>query len=122
MNNWTPISLDELYDEIHKTENDLNGELWNFWQLIKIDPEKWEEIEYGAEGGGFWVVAVCGKKVIWYNDIEDGFNVSDYKEYGRIQGYYCNHDQLNWTVTRLYKLIKNGGIIIGQGGPPQKLK
>lgn len=35
---WKPISLKELYDQIQKTESDLNGELWNFWQLIKTEP------------------------------------------------------------------------------------
>jgi hypothetical protein len=37
MPEWKPISLSELYDQIQKTETDLNGDLWNFWQLIKID-------------------------------------------------------------------------------------
>ena len=56
MTEWKPILLSELYDQIQKTEADLNGELWNFWQLIKIDPKKWTEKDYGNEGGGFWVV------------------------------------------------------------------
>lgn len=118
MQKWKPIELIELYDEILKTESDLNGELWNFWQLIKIDPEKWSEPQFGNEGDGFWVVAVCGKKVIWYNDIEDGFNISDYKDYGVIIGYYCNQDEISLAVTRLFDLIKFGGNIIGQAGPP----
>lgn len=119
---WKPITEIELLDEIQKTETDLNGDLWNFWQLIKIDPEKWSEPEYGNEGSGFWVVGICGKKVIWYNDIEDGFNISDYKKYGQIEGYYCNQDELSWAVTRLFDLIKFGGDIIGQAGPPKPLK
>ncbi|SHH76140.1 hypothetical protein SAMN05421866_3682 [Chryseobacterium oranimense] len=121
MAEWKPISITELYDQILKTETDLTGELWNFWQLIKITPSKWIEKEYGDEGDGFWVVAICGTKIIWYNDIEEGFNISDYKNYGQIEGYYCNQDELNWAVTRLFDLIKFGGEIIGQAGPPQNL-
>ena len=117
MNEWTPISLDKIYDNIYKTETDLNGELWNFWQLIKIDPEKWAEKEYGGKDG-FWVVAICGKKVIWYNDIEEGFNISNYRNYGEIAEYYCDQDEISWTVTKLFNLIKFGGEIIGQAGPP----
>lgn len=64
MQEWIPIGLSELYDEILKTESDLNGDLWNFWQLIKIDPEKWAEPQLGDEGGGFWVVAICGMRFI----------------------------------------------------------
>ena len=122
MKKWTPISKIELLGEIHKTEIELNGELWNFWQLIKIEPEKWQEPEFGNEGGGFWVVAICGMKVIWYNDIEEGFNISDYKDYRKIEGYYCNQDELNWSVIRLYDLIRFGGDIIDQAGAPQSLK
>jgi hypothetical protein len=122
MEKWTPISKIELLGEIQKTEIELNGELWNFWQMIKIEPEKWQESEFGNEGGGFWVVAICGKKVIWYNDIEEGFNISDYNDYRKIAGYYCNQDELNWSVMRLYDLIKFGGDIVGQAGAPQSLK
>jgi len=118
---WKPISLSELHDEIYKTEIELNGELWNFWELIKIDPAKWTEKKYGHDGGGFWVVAICGTKIIWYNDIEDGFNISDYRTYGQIERYYCNQDELNSAVTRLFDLVKFGGEIIGQAGPPQNL-
>lgn len=121
MTEWGPISLLELYDQIYKTEKDLNGELWNFWQLIKIDPVKWTEALYGTLGGGFWVVAICGTKVVWYNDIEDGFNISDYKVYGEVDGYFCNQDELNRAVIRLFDLVKFGGDITGQGGPPVNL-
>ncbi|AEV96454.1 hypothetical protein Niako_0052 [Niastella koreensis GR20-10] len=50
---WEPISFNELYDKIITTENRLTGELANFWKLIKIEPEKWQEKQYGKEGGDF---------------------------------------------------------------------
>jgi hypothetical protein len=108
MEKWKPIEFNELYDEVLKTESELSGGLLIFWQLINIIPEKWKECEYGNEGDGFWVVAIFGKKVIWYNDIEEGFNISDYKDYGIINNYYSNQDELNWVVTRLFDLIKFG--------------
>lgn len=119
---WKPFTEIELLDEIMKTETDLTGDLWNFWQLIKIEPEKWIEPEYGNEGGGFWVVGICGQKVIWFNDIEEGFHISPYKKYGHIEGYYCNQDELSWTVMRLFDLIKFGGDVVGQSGPPEPLQ
>ena len=118
MDKWKPISEIELIEEIQKTETQLNGDLWNFWQLIKIDPEKWEEKSFGNEGEGFWVVAICGRKIIWFNDIEEGFNISGYKEYGKINGYFCNQEELDWTVKRLFDLVKFGGDVIGQASPP----
>lgn len=118
---WTPILETELYDEILKTETLLNGDLWNFWQLIQIYPEKWIEEAYGKEGGGFWVVAICGRRIIWYNDIEDGFNISRYSTYGRIDEYWCNQYHLNEAVIQLYDLIKFGGSIVGQANGPENL-
>ena len=105
MSDWKPITLSELWDQIYKTETDLNGNLWNFWQLIKIDPVKWEEKTHGKEGDGFWVIAICGTKIIWYNDIEEGFNISNYKIYGHIAEYWCNQDEISCCITRLFKVI-----------------
>ncbi len=122
MNKWEPISLEDLFVEISNSEPYFEDEQWNFWQLIKISPEKWSEKGYGDEGGGFWVVAICGTHVIWYNDIEEGFNISKYKVFGEIDGYFCNQDELNWTVNRLFDLVKFGGNVNGQAGPPKNIK
>lgn len=121
MKEWEPISLSELFDEIQKTEKDLDGELKNFWDLIKIDPIKWEEKGYGEMGGGFWVVAICGNKVMWYNDIEEGFNISDYKTFGKIEYYSCNQDDLIWSLTKLFDLLKFGREIVGIRGPAESM-
>ncbi|PZR23194.1 MAG: hypothetical protein DI539_03645 [Flavobacterium psychrophilum] len=102
---WEPISLKELQAEIHKTEPELKDELLVFWKLIKIEPEKWEEPEYGNEGGGFWVVSVFGKQVIWYNDIEDGFNISPYTAYGKIDEYGAEQDELSWCINKVLMSI-----------------
>jgi hypothetical protein len=103
---WVRISIEEIFNLIHNSEKELNGELLNFWKLIKIHPEKWAEKSYGKEGNGFWVIALIGRNVIYYNDIEEGFNISEYKTYGNIEEYVCNQDNLNWVITRLFDLIK----------------
>ena len=121
MSNWNPISLNDLFELIKTAEADLKGDLLHFWQLIKTRPSKWNEIGFGDEGGGFWVVAICGNRVIWYNDIEEGFNISNYKIFGEIDGYYCNQDKLNWAVIRFFDLVKLGGDIMGQSAPPQEV-
>lgn len=78
--------------------------------MIRIEPEKWEEKEYGEEGGGFWVVGICGRRVIWYNDIEEGFNISTYHTYGQIDEYRCNQYELNEEVIQLHSFIQFGNI------------
>lgn len=119
---WTPITIEEIYDMILATERDLNGELLNFWELIKIYPEKWNEETYGKEGNGFWVVGLIGRRVIYFNDIEEGFNISDYKTYGTIDNYFCNQDKLAWAIQKLFDLIKFGGHVQGQAGPPMNIR
>jgi hypothetical protein len=41
--------------------------------------------------------------VLWYNDIEDGFNVSTFVERGRIpeNEYWCNQDEIGWALPKL---------------------
>lgn len=113
MEQWEPISFNDLHNEIQKTEKDLDEELKNFWDLIKIDPIKWEEKEYGEMGGGFWVVAIFGHQVIWYNDIEEGFNISDYKTFGIIEDYWCDQDELVHVIYRLVEFVKGEREAIG---------
>ena len=119
---WTPITIEEVYDSILETEKELKGDLLNFWELIKIYPEKWNEETYGKEGNGFWVVGLIGKKVIYYNDIEDGFNISDYKTCGKIENYFCNQDELIWTIAQLFDLIKFERGIQWDPGPSTNLR
>ena len=79
--------------------------------MVNINPEKWQEETYGKEGGGFWVVAIVGNNVVWYNDIEDGFNRSKFKKYGKIDGYWCNQDQLERTIQNIINAIKDNFVV-----------
>ncbi|WP_343691964.1 hypothetical protein [Chitinophaga sp.] len=102
---WTSISYDELNDKIVEFEETQIGKLYNFWVTIKIEPAKWNEETYGLDGKGFWAVALIGKLVIWYNDIEEGFNISRYNHYGVISEYKSNQDELYITVSLLLNSI-----------------
>lgn len=85
---------------------DANQE--KLWDLIRITPEKWALHPWGDHGGGFWVVAIVGEMVIWYNDIEEGFNRSNYTQYGTIAQYWCNQDELEHSVQRIMNIISIG--------------
>lgn len=87
LNEWTPISLSELQSEIDSGIEKMTPQQLKIWQGISITPEKWHEEEYGKEGGGFWVVAIKDFEVIWYNDIEEGFNTSIFHLKGKINDY-----------------------------------
>lgn len=82
-----------------------------------MPPQKWSESSYGTAGGGFWVVGIVGRTVIWYNDIEDGFNYSAYSNFGTIDEYWCNQDELEQTLKNISYRIETG-LINARSGPP----
>ena len=95
---WEPISEEDLWDLINTGCDQMEIPQRRLWEAIKIDPRKWVQHPWGDEGGGFWAVAVIDKVVVWYNNNEGGFNRSNYTKYGEIGKYYCNQDELQWTI------------------------
>jgi hypothetical protein len=118
---WQPISIDELNLEIQKSLNLLNKELLNLWELIRVEPIKWQESVFGIEGNGFWAVALFGNNVLWYNDIEDGFNISPYQQYGFIAEYHANQCTLDLVLKRIKLCITDSHPFLYTRGAPQNL-
>jgi hypothetical protein len=100
---WEPISREELEKLIRHDLAETSEEERAFYETVRTEPEKWRLTPWGDEGGGFWVVAVKGNQVIWYNDIEDGFNESRFVVHGEIpeDEYWCNQEELGWVLPRL---------------------
>jgi len=114
---WTPVTQAALLDNIFAAEGRMNPQVFRLWQAIRTAPEKWREKSYGAEGGGFWVVAIIGRKAIWYNDIEDGFNCSSYATAGELAEYFCNQDELEHAVQKILTIIESGNDSATRCGP-----
>lgn len=87
------------------------------WRQIAIEPAKWQCPPSGDEGGGFWAVAIIDATVIWYNDIEEGFNRSTFCKHGTIDEYWC--DQLEFAIV-LNRLLTNE--VYSSSGPPEPLR
>jgi hypothetical protein len=105
-NNWKPVEKSWI-------ENDLENQYWllgeseqRFWGLIKVPPRKWQLSPLGDLGGGFFVVAIVGSQVLYFNDIEDGYNISTYSEFGVISEYFSNQNELHHSVNYLYSLVR----------------
>ena len=98
MSDWKPISEADLWERVNRAWDEMSLPQRRLWEVIKIDPVKWKEPSYGERGGGFWVVAIYGPTVVWFNDIEDGFNRSKWSSPGLIDEYWCNQDDLQSTV------------------------
>lgn len=104
---WNPADKSRILKDIYYCELilSLQPAHLKFWEYIKMAPEKWAERTVGEQGGGFWVVAMIGKKVIYYNDIEEGYNLSPFTNYGEIDDYYAGQSELHEMIESLHKDI-----------------
>jgi hypothetical protein len=114
---WQPISEPALRDRIAQGVARMPEAHRRLWNAIRIEPQKWELHPYGDAGHGFWVVGIIGRTVIWYNDIEDGFNRSRYSALGKIEDYWCNEDELELTVAYLMNTLEKGADLVGMPKP-----
>src|SRR6185436_20369355 len=108
MADWTPISEDALLARIDQGYARMAPAEQHLWDSIRIGPEKWQQHPYGDAGGRFWAIGLVGRTVIWYNDLEDGFNRSLYSTYGVIDDYWRNDDELDVTVQFLANALSGG--------------
>ena len=106
--NWKPASEEEIRELIDRARERMNMEQARAWERVRIPPEKWRLDPWGNKGNGFWVVALVGRWVVWYNDIEDGFNLSRYASYGAIDEYWCNQDELDAVVYDIVNGLRGG--------------
>lgn len=106
---WKPVTESALWELILAAEARMAPPESKLWECVRIPPHKWKEPSYGdVGGGGFWVVGIIGNTVIWYNDIEEGFNRSSYVDFGTIGEYWCNQDELEHTLCSLSYRIETG--------------
>jgi hypothetical protein len=113
---WKPIPIAQLQQMIHEELAECSEPQRTFFAQVAIVPERWHQSPYGDEGGGFWSVAVYQDRVLWFNDIEWGFNVSRFRNRGEIPSDECNQDPLKWAIPHL---MGEPGL---KAGPPQPME
>lgn len=87
---WTPLTREDLEALMADGLEPMDDTVAAAWMAMRIEPEKWQCPPWGDAGGGFWVVAEKDGHVVWYNDVEDGFNVSPFTTRGVIAEYSCS--------------------------------
>jgi len=118
---WRPLGEAALWDLINDGMAEFSASESRFYEAIRVQPEKWCLEPWSQAGGGFWVVGVIGRTVLWYNDIEDGFNSSAYEKYGFIRDYWCDQDEFALSVRKLKDFVE-GGFQASKCGPPCAVK
>jgi hypothetical protein len=119
---WEPISEAALRTRVGQGRARMTPAQLRLWEAVRIEPEKWQQHPYGDQGKGFWVVGLIGRTVLWYNDIEDGFNRSRFSDYGTIDDYWCNQDELEVAVQYVLTALEHGSDLLRLVGnwSPQK--
>ncbi len=107
---WSPITEAALLALLHAEEAGLDAAQAALWRLIRIPPAKWAQHPYGDEGGGFWVVALIGTQVVWFNDVEDGFDISPYRQSGVIDAYRASQFTLQHVLHQIAAAIATGSV------------
>ena len=119
--NWAPLSEDGLRQAIADACDRMNPRQRWLWQAIAINPTKWSQSPFGNDGGGFWAVGIIGRVVVWYNDIEEGFERSRYTSHGSIAEYTCSQFELEHVVEQLLSLIETGQLTGNVCGAPEPI-
>jgi hypothetical protein len=109
---WAPMSEESLLALIEDAECAMPPRMLAVWKLLEIRPVKWQLSPWGDTDGGFWVVAVVGQECVWYNDIEDGFDISPFSTFGHIGDYRCSQLDLQHCVYRYFEAFQQA-----VGGP-----
>ena len=106
---WRPVSKEKIIRDIEYCEIIFytNPACLKFWNLIKVPLQKWSEKTLGEQGGGFWVVALAGNSVIYYNDIEEGYNLSAFTRFGEIDEYIAGQSELYELIETMHSEITN---------------
>jgi hypothetical protein len=114
---WRATTRDELEALIARDLRDCTATQRTFFDRVSVKRVKWRLTPWGDLIGGFWIVAIHEDRVLWFNEIEDGFNVSKFAREGEIpsEEYWCNQDSL---ATACEKLERGGGISLG---PPEAI-
>ena len=104
--NWRPLTVTELREMIARDLVECSDEHRAYFDSVAFEPAKWRQTPYGDQGGGFWAIAADENRVLWYNDIEEGFNVSEFTTWGTIPDdqYWCNQDKLKDALPALQGL------------------
>ena len=115
-----PIPESRIWDFINSSEAVMSASDLRIWELIRIPPVRWSEPRFGAETGGFWSVATFGNHVLWYNEIEDGFNLSTFSTYGEIGEYWCDQLELHHWIHRIAHAFLSGSELdFAKASPPE---
>ena len=97
MHDWQPATIEEVNQIVVRDLKDCDAEQLAAFDKYRVAPFSAPIMRYG-QTERVVVVARNGDQVIYYEDVEDGFNVSPISPDGRVLEHWCNQDGLRFAL------------------------
>lgn len=98
--NWMPITKAELEREIEAQFRELNPEEQAFFRQVQVPMEKFSIERWGVLEKVF-VVAKFQNMVVFYEDVEEGFEITVPNQAGVISDYSSSQFRLRHVVNQI---------------------
>jgi len=94
---WRPATIEEVRQIVEEPLEQCDDEQLAVFDGYAVEPYAAPILRYGEMEAAV-VVARRGNEVIYWEDIEEGFNLSALSSDGRILEHWCNHDELRFAL------------------------
>jgi hypothetical protein len=94
---WRPASVDEVKNIVENNLASCDNEQLRTFRRYAVEPYWAPILRYGKMETVI-VVACKGEAVVYWEDVEEGFNISPIGEGGRIVHHWCNQDKLGHAL------------------------
>jgi hypothetical protein len=95
--NWNPPTADAVKEIIQADLATCNDQQTAMFERYAVEPYLAPILRYG-EMERVFVVARKGDEVIYWEDVEGGFNLSTVSSDGKILQHFCNQDELRFAL------------------------
>lgn len=97
MEEWQPATVEEVQHCVEEDLETCDAEQVAAFRRYAVEPYLAPIVRYGKMESVV-VVARNGNEVIYWEDIEAGFNVSPVDSNGQILEHWCNQDELAFAL------------------------
>jgi hypothetical protein len=96
---WHPATLDEVRDILRTDLENCDPEQIAIFTKYSVDPH-FADLHRDGQVEKVVVVAQNSGEVLYWEDVEEGFNISPAGPDGRILEHWCNQDDLGIALNR----------------------
>lgn len=115
---WKPPTVDEVKEILKADLKKCNSRQIAIYRQYSVEPHFAPIVRYG-KAENVVVVAQKSDEVIYWEDVEEGFNISPVGPDGRVLEHWCNQDDLGIALNRLIQSCERR---TENFGPAKRLK